>query len=417
MLGRNARGRILVVFLFLIALAAPGLTQDKTGDVAVGATYSLIPRNFQGQVDISIHLPEGYDKSLDRYPVLYLLDTEKDFLFGSAVANFLAENDRIPGLVVVDVFLGNATGTPPQLLTFLESQVFPFVEGETRVQPCRILYGHSARSFAALFVLLYRPDLFYGYIGAGLALTSPPWTTAIDFVKATDAKLAEMKNLKKSFYFVLGNEPPFFPGVHKFMDILKTKAPKDLDWKYDNLVDEDHFSNKLRTLYGGLEHVFKGWYLPVEVAKLGPEAVKAHYAQLSDRLGFDTGLPQSPIHRAVMNWLAYQNQTDAALTLIKGLKDKYAFDCGVSEGDLQFAARFAVNGARGDDALKIFSFMSQQIPDSPAGFGGLAELYESTGRLDLALANGQKAVELAQAKNDASLQKYQDILERLKKRK
>ena len=56
-----------------------------------------------------------------------------------------------------------------------------------------------------------RPDLFYGYIGAGLGLTSPPWTTAIDLVKLADAKFSETKSLKKSFYFVLGNEQPFLP--------------------------------------------------------------------------------------------------------------------------------------------------------------------------------------------------------------
>jgi tetratricopeptide (TPR) repeat protein len=410
-------GCALVVVFFLLVSVSPGVSQEKTGDVTIGTTYSFTPKNFEGQVDVCVHLPPGYEKSSDKYPVLYLLDVERDFVFGSAVADFLAANDRTPALVVISVFLGNASGTPPQLIGFFENQVFPFIEGSTRVQPCRVLYGHSARSFAALFVLLYRPDLFYGYIGAGLGLTSPPWTTAIDFVKVSETRLAEMKTLKKSFYFVLGNEQPFQPAVGKFSDILKAKAPQDLDWKYEKMSDDDHFSNKLKTLYFGLEHVFKGWPLPVEVAKSGPDAVKAHYAGVSERLGYDVGLPQAPIHRAVMNWLAYQNQVDVALAVIKGLREKDAYDCGVSGSDLQFAGRFAVNGSKFDDALKIYNFLCQEDPESPAGFAGRGEVYERTARLDLARGDYGKAVELARAKNDPSLAKYEDNLKRLNERK
>ena len=408
---------LFVPFFLIVFWARPGFSQDKTGDVVIGSTYSFAPKNIEGRIDIRIHRPADYETSGEKYPVLYLLDVENDFVFGSAVADFLAANDKIPSLIVVSLFLGNASGAPPQLIVFLENEVFPFIEKGTRVQPCRVLYGHSARSLATLFVLLNRPDLFYGYIGAGLGLTSPPWTTAIDLIKVSEAKLAEMKTLKKSFFFVLGNEQPFYPGIQKFVDILRTKAPQDLDWKYENMPDDDHFSNKLKTLYGGLEHVFRGWPLPLEAAKEGPEAVKAHYHRLTERLGYETGLPRKPIYRAAMNWLAYQNQVDIALSLVRGLKEKYGFDSGIGEGDLIFGASSAVNSSKFDDALKIYTFLCQENPESPAGFNGLGDVYEKTGRTDLALASYEKAVKLAEAKNDPALKKYKDNLERVKKEK
>lgn len=417
MTARNAAGMLSCLFLLCLNFSAPGFSQEKTGDVVVGSVYTFSPKNIEGKIDVSVHLPADYEKSGEKYPVLYLLDVEKDFTFGSAVADFLAANDRIPGLIVIGLFLGNASGPPPQLIAFLENEVFPFIEKGYRVQPCRVLYGHSARSFATLFVLLNRPDLFYGYIGAGLGLTSPPWTTAIDLVKLSEVKIAEMKSLKKSFFFVLGNEQPFYPGIQRFMDILKTKAPQDLDWKYENMPDDDHFSNKLKTLYEGLEHVFRGWRLPLKAAKEGPAAVKAHYEKLSDRLGYETGLPRKPIYRAVMNWLAYQNQVDVALALVKGLKEKCAFDCGIADGDLIFAASFAVNSSKFDEALKIYAFLVQENPESPAGFNGLGEVHEKTGRLDDAVVAYEEAVKLAETKNDPALKKYQANLERAKKQK
>jgi len=201
------------------------------------------------------------------------------------------------------------------------------------------------------------------------------------------------------------------------VEILKTKAPQDLDWKYNNMPDDDHFSNKLKTLYEGLEHIFRGWRLPLEVAAAGPAAVKAYYENLSGRLGYDVGLPGKPIYRAVMNWLAYQNQVDVSLALIKGLKEEYAFDCGVADGDLIFAANFAVNSSKLDDALRIYTFLVSKNPESPAGFNGLGGVYEKTGKLDLAAAAYENAVKLADTTNHPDLKKYRDNLERVKKQK
>jgi Putative esterase len=417
MRARHFIGVAIISFFVFTVLAAPCLSQEKTGDVSLGSTYCFRPKNIEGRIDVSLHFPEDYEKSGAKYPVLYLLDVEKDFVFGSAVADFLAANERIPGVIVVGIFLGNSTGGPPQLIEFFENELFPFVDKSARVEPCRVLYGHSARSFATLFVLLNRPDLFYGYIGAGLGLTSPPWTTAVDLVKLADAKLSEMKSLRKSFYFVLGNEQVFLPAVGKFVEILKAKAPAGFDWKYENMPDDDHFSNKLKTLYAGLEFVFRGWRLPLATAEAGPEAIKAHYDRLSERLGFAIGLPARPIHRAVMDWLAYENEVDPALTALKSLKDKYAFDAGVEPGDLRMGGFFAMNSGKLDDAIKIYTFLCREYPESAQNLNGLGEVYEKDGKSDLARANFEKAVALAMAKNDPELKKYQDNLARLKRQK
>jgi len=417
MRARNFISSAVVSFFILTIPAVPCLSQEKTGDVVIGSTYSFSPKNIEGRIEVSLHFPGDYEKSGARYPVLYLLDVEKDFVFGSAVTDFLAANGRIPGLVVVGVDLGQATGTPRQLVEFFENELFPFVGNTARIEPCRVLYGHSARSFAALVILLRWPDLFYGYIGAGLGLTSPPWTTGIDLVQLADEKFSEIRSLKKSFYFVLGNEQPFLPAVGKFVEILKAKGPEGLDWKYENMPDDDHFSNKLKTLYFGLEHVFRGWRLPLAVAKAGPEAIKAHYDRLSERLGYAVGLPTGPIHRAIMDWLAYEDEVVTALAVVNQLKEKFASDSGVVEGDLRMGAFFAMNSGKLNDAIKIYSFLCRDYPESAQNLNGLGEVYEKAGKLDLARASYEKAAALGAAKNDPELKKYQDNLARLNRQK
>jgi hypothetical protein len=41
------------------------------------------------------------------------------------------------------------------------------------------------------------------------------------------------------------------------MSVLKAKAPADLRWTYLQMPGDDHNSTKLKTLYQGLEFVFK----------------------------------------------------------------------------------------------------------------------------------------------------------------
>ncbi|MGB6803893.1 MAG: alpha/beta hydrolase-fold protein, partial [Candidatus Sulfotelmatobacter sp.] len=59
---------------------------------------------------LTISKPEDYDSSTDRYPVLYLLDAESNFEFTAAIVRFLAENERIPGVIEV----GIDSGDPPE---------------------------------------------------------------------------------------------------------------------------------------------------------------------------------------------------------------------------------------------------------------------------------------------------------------
>jgi Flp pilus assembly protein TadD len=80
-------------------------------------------------------------------------------------------------------------------------------------------------------------------------------------------------------------------------------------------------------------------------------------------------------------------------------------------------AFFATNSGRLDDAVKIYSFLCRDYPESAQNLNGLGEVYEKAGKGDLARASYEKAVALAAANNDPELKKYKDNLERLRKQK
>lgn len=244
----------LVLALFALS-SAPA--QTRVGDVSIGTQFVFHSTHLEGDVPVRIHLPPGYEGGTFRCPVLYLLDIAGDFVFASASSDFLALCGRIPGLIVVSIDVDKLAGPPQGMIDFLEKDLFPYVDKTYRTEPRRILYGHSGRSFAALYILLNMPDLFEDYICPGLGLSWPVEQGRMDFSAMASKRLAGLKTLPKSFVFSLGDEKKFFAGVDRFISVLKEKAPSDLRWKYIQMPEDDHDSTKLKTLYQGLEFVFQ----------------------------------------------------------------------------------------------------------------------------------------------------------------
>jgi predicted alpha/beta superfamily hydrolase len=107
-----------------------------------------------------ISKPAGYDGSADRYPVLYLLDGETHFQYTSAMVNFLADDDRMPEMLVVGIDSEDTKHrthdlTPPSsdetdnrfspgnggaeaFLSFIADELVPFIDRSYRTRPYRV---------------------------------------------------------------------------------------------------------------------------------------------------------------------------------------------------------------------------------------------------------------------------------------
>jgi len=252
---RAGAGLALAAFVLASLMAMPAPAQTKMGDVSIGARYAFTMPGLQGEIPVRIHLPAARSEAKDLPPALYVLEIADDFVYASATADFLARCGHIPGLVVVGIDVDKLSGPPRGMIDFLDKELIPFVEKTAGAGPRRILFGHSGRSFAALFMLLERPDLFEGYICPGLGLTWPLEPGRMDFTALAEARWAKLESLPRSLVFSLGDEDKFYPGVERFMAMLESKAPAGLRWKYLHMAGEDHESTKLLTLYQGLEFI------------------------------------------------------------------------------------------------------------------------------------------------------------------
>ena len=350
---------------------------------------------------VLVRTPRGYEQGSDRFPVLYITDGDRNIGHTAATVQFLAENGRMPEMIVVGIsnidrshdltpthtnFTENGreipiptSGGADKFLEFIETELIPMVESKYRVQPYRVLAGHSFGGLFAMHAFTSKPDLFNAFIAVSPTL---PWDHDL-VVKGTEKLLKERAELDRTLYVSLGNEPELKGSFDRLKTILGKSKARGLEWGADQWMDEDHGSLVMRAHDRGLRKVFAGWQLPREkdgsIAGGLPGAEK-HFAALSQRLGYEVKVPE-----ALINQLGYQ--------LLLAPEKKVA------------------------EAIEVFKVNVERYPESANVHDSLGEAYEAAGQLDLARAGYEKAIAIGTAKNDPNLAAFKDHLTALDKKK
>jgi predicted alpha/beta superfamily hydrolase len=179
------------ILLFLLA-AVVSRAQTPESEVSLADTQqrTLTSAKIGQRYELLVSLPEGYAKSGQSYPVLYVLDG-----WHFPLMAFIQQNNvyskRMRPVIIVNVSHG-ATGymalrardftptrTPKEansggaaaFLDFLEHELIPFVDRTWRTMPTdRGLLGHSYGGLFAIYALEQRPALFQRIVAASPAL-------------------------------------------------------------------------------------------------------------------------------------------------------------------------------------------------------------------------------------------------------
>ncbi len=378
----NQRRILLLVIALTFILFNLSFAQPKGEDIVIGKSIKLQSKILNEEREIFISLPDGYETSKNKCPVLYVLDGDRIFDFSVGVVDFLSRGGRgMPEAIIVGIPNTNRrrdlspnrdqSGGGDAFLKFLEEELMPFVDSNYRTSPYRILYGHSLAGMFSIYTLFAKPDLFNGYIAV-----SPYLMFDNGYVVDYSKKALEKKpSLNKSIYITLGNEPTYTDTVNIFLDLLKTKAPENLKWKYLYMEAEDHGSIPLKALYSGLEFIFSEWNLSYDTANKGVDAIKSHYAKLSKQYGYEV-----EVHEGQLNMLGYRFL-----------------------GEEQYGK-----------AISIFKLNVAEHPESANVYDSLGEAYEGIQQFELAKKNYEIACKKG-TKDDPFLQAYKDHLENIQK--
>jgi len=249
----------LFLFVTVCAMAQDGYTEKRDS-----INSEILKQNRK----ISIFLPEGYEKGDAKYPVIYVLDATDRDQHTVPTARFLFLNNKMPKAIIVGVlnidrnhdFLPDSSknnaptgGGADNFVKFFKDELIPQIDRKYRTEHFNVLVGHSYGGVFAMHALLSDPDLFDAYI----AIDPSFWYKNQMQVKSAQTEFLKTKNWKKSIY-ITGREGDGMKdmGITSMEKLLKSTAPKDLDWKVVAYPQEDHGSVTFKSVYDGLRFIF-----------------------------------------------------------------------------------------------------------------------------------------------------------------
>jgi predicted alpha/beta superfamily hydrolase len=314
--------------LLLALLALPALAQEGTV-----RSVKIHSRALGQERTVLVSTPPGYERSGERYPVLYFTDGDLRLPLLAATVRFLAAQGRIPELVLVGIphrdrrneltptrgRLRRAdggweefptSGGADRFLAFVETELVPWVEGNVRTAPFRILAGHSLGGLFALHTLHERPGLFQARIAVSPTLG---WDGDLA-VRRTRELVARRPDLAGSLVFTMGDEGPMLATAFRDLEEVLSPATR-LRSRGFVFPDEDHGTVLFPSQYAALREIFSGWAMPVAPGDVGPRgglaAVEAHARALSERLGYAVPVPEQALNMAGYQALRDGNPDEA----------------------------------------------------------------------------------------------------------
>jgi uncharacterized protein len=377
--------------LFLLLVLFTEITYSQNSDDLVIAKRIRINSTVLGEErTIFISTPSNYNDSKESYQVLYVLDGASDII---GFVKYLSDYGVCPPLIVVSIEEVNTVrdmfpskprfkrGTQPtttwynktennelrtympnekigeadKFLSFIETELFPYIEKNYRTKPYRICCGQSKAGLCVTHAFLTRTAMFNAYIALSPSLY---WDDGL-VMKTAEEKLAGFNFKSRQFYFNIGgNEIPSTIGdAFTFAQIIKTNASKDLRWKLDYLPNETHGSGSVLGTLNALKFIYEGWNFDDNKIKTeGFGAIDSFYKSQSEKFGYE-------------------------ITYDAGLLNAYGWS-------------FLRNGKH-EEAIKVFSENVRRFPNSPDAYNYLGEGYLAAGNTEMAVKSYEKAIELA----------------------
>lgn len=242
---------------------------------------------------LDIGLPRGYAEGSERYPVVYLLDSDYAFAIARNVVEHLADRDRISWAIVVGIgyeeplrYRENRTrdytpthvptggygpeyqrhsGGGPAFRAFLEEELVPFVDRTYRTTDERVLVGHSYGGLFGAWSALTAPALFDHHL-----LVSPSlWYDDGIVFEVEEAFARSGESPSGTLYLAVGAREgdarlDMVGDLRALGRRLERRGHPDLALRVEVLDGETHDSVFPRALSNGLRTIFgsRGSELP-----------------------------------------------------------------------------------------------------------------------------------------------------------
>ena len=364
---------IIVLALF----ATSSFAQEKGSPNIVGINHTINSEILKENKNIQVYLPKEYATTTKKYPVIYLLDGQRFFLYGASLIQSFTAFDLTPDFIVVGItnqqstrmntFSAKAKG----FAEYLEKEVIPLINSSYRTSKKRLLFGWAYGGGFGIETLISKPHLFDGYI-----LSSPyPVSSKMKKFKAF---IEQHKSLNTFVYFASdAKEFGVKEGTEELATFLNLNTT-NLRWKFKVLSGEEHRSTVYPTLYHGIQEYFEAYReiqfkdLNEFITKGGIPYVKKYYSKRSKLYNLPNKI--APFTKYIMlrtamradNFAHFDEMysTFGSDELLKVIRVSRA--CEVAD--------FYIKNNKKQKALKLYQFITKAFPTSKKAQNGLSNL-------------------------------------------
>ncbi len=322
---------IIMLFIYLNTYA------QKKEAIVTGEKIEIYSKVLDENRKILISLPEGYDKSEEKYPVLYLLDGEFFFLQATSAVKYLSElgyirNQPIPQLIVVGIVNVDrnrdytptyapqqdnlefpTSGGADKFLEFMISELLPYIESNYRTVPYRIIGGWSLGGLFSVYTYLEHPE----YFSANLAISPSLWWDNDLYVGITKNYIEQKKISREKIAVTIGSLEGGDIGRsvrQGFITFMKNEFGTDDFFKTVEIPNESHSYVYYKAIYEGLQLLYSDWQMSDELLENGLEAIEIFYSNLSEKYGYEIIVPESA-YSNLANYVYNQVSTEAAVKI------------------------------------------------------------------------------------------------------
>lgn len=332
---------IQLIISSLLILSLDGLSNlnaQTDGEGIVIGSYHKIQSEILGEErTLLVHLPEGYNQSDAKYPVLYLL-------YGDHMTTYFAETvsildrfgstGRIPRMILVsventdryrDLLPFQADGSPTGIdnfQAFFSKELIPWVDEKYRTKDYRVLVGPQAGANFGLYTMIDEPELFDAYI-----LNHPfRWHSGNEKVwELVNTFFAENESFKNFLHITYrtGDELEIKGEKYlvDFKQLVDKMGSEHFRFKLDYLENNTEFIQPLG-LRKGIKELFIQYPFPDDLDVNSLADIAGYYEKLSAEYGFTVDMP-AHVLSVQSDKLSEKGKTDEAFIIWEYMRDNY----------------------------------------------------------------------------------------------
>jgi predicted alpha/beta superfamily hydrolase len=264
---------LIILFINYVSASAQQDVRDVKDFNLYNTQLKLLNSQFVDDTfHIFISLPDDYDNTDKRYPVLYVLDGDISYGIAAGITRYLEIGGNIPELIVIGIGYGaidksagnkrnrdyrpGDNGGAESFQNFINEELIPYIDGNFRtVIKDRTITGYSLGGLFALYSLFTQPGIFNKYV-VGSPYLIPENFIIFDYEEQASSTL---NDLSAKVFISVGSEASeekYFNPIDELVSIMQERDYPNLKLETKVFDGSDHLVGPPEVITHGLISVF-----------------------------------------------------------------------------------------------------------------------------------------------------------------